>query len=137
MLSLCLQELEKQYSDNLDIQTMSVYISKLKPSPQTIGVGLSIITLRYYGIVDAEEDNPIKLELMIEPESPLHFIESRRRKKKLKSDVEFNSNFLEYYWEVVIQVEKVYDRPKAASIRLEATDSKGFRSKSDSFIIYY
>lgn len=116
---------------------MSVYISKLKPSPQTIGVGRSTITLSYYGIVDAEEDNPIRLDLMIEPETPLHFIESMRKKKKLKNDVEFNSNFLEYFWDVEIQVDKVDDRPKAASIRLEATDSKGFRSKSDSFIIYY
>jgi hypothetical protein len=126
-----------RYIDNQNLQTMSVYISKLKPSPQTIGVGLSTITLSYYGIVDAEEDNSVRLDLMIEPETPLYFIESRRKKKKLRTDVQFTSNFLEYFWGVQIQVDEVSDRPKVASIRLEATDSKGFRSKSDSFIIYY
>lgn len=116
---------------------MSVYISKLLPNPQTIKGGATPVSIKYYGIIDSEEDNPIKLELMIEPGSNVFILEGGKRKKKVEKFIDFNSSFLAYSWEVEIEVALVSDVPKAASIRLEATDSNGFKSKSDSFIIYH
>lgn len=116
---------------------MSVYISKLKPNPQTIRTGISAVSVEFYGIVDSEEDNPINLELMIEPVSGLFFLENGEAVKKVKKSLEFNDSFLSYTWDVEIEVRQVSDVPKAASIRLEVIDSKGFKSKSDSFVIYH
>lgn len=116
---------------------MGIDVSKLRPLPSTLNEGVTKVIMSYYGVVDNPEDNPVNLKLYIEPSSPAFFIEKGQRKKILNKKEKFNTVPAMYKWEVYIEIIETPTTPTACSLLLEATDSKGYKSKTKSFFIYH
>lgn len=119
---------------------MGVDVSKLTVSPESVSKGITAVTVQYYGVVYNSNDNPVSLKLYIEPLGPLSFIENGNRTKLLKSAETFNINVPALYtWQIEIELLGI-DKPTSptsCSIRLEVTDKHGYKSSTNSFIIYH
>jgi hypothetical protein len=140
MLRSCFLVLEIQFLNKTKKLIMGVDISKLTVSPESLSKGITSVTLQYYGVVYNSNDNPVSLKLLIEPLGPLSFIENGNRTKLLKSAKTFNINVPALYtWQIEIELlgKDIPPSPKSCSIRLEATDKHGYKSSTNSFIIYY
>jgi hypothetical protein len=117
---------------------MGVDVSRLNPSPQQLRKGVTVVDISYYGIVDNPNDNPVSLELHIEPLSPLFFVENGTRTKVLTGTKTLSATAPELcVWQTHIEVTQKPAVPKACALRLEATDAHGYKSKTTSFVIYY
>ncbi|CAC9975937.1 hypothetical protein [Flavobacterium panici] len=117
---------------------MGVDVSKLTPSPSVLQAGVTNVTMSFYGIVDAAEDNAVSLKLYVDPSLPVFFIEKGNQKKVLSIKKTISHSDLAIYtWNVDIEVVNASPEPVACSLRLEATDSKGYKSSTNSFFIYH
>lgn len=117
---------------------MGVDVSKLSPSPSTLKKGMTNVAISYNAIVSSAADNPVKLNLYIDPAAPAYFIENGVQVKTITKNVQINPGGLATYtWQIVIEITEKPSVPKACSLRLEASTPNDFRSSTNSFVIYH
>jgi hypothetical protein len=125
----------KQFLNN---NIMAIDVSKLVPTLQNLKEGLNTVEMTYYGIVDNTADNPVRIKLYIEPSVPLFFIDNGVRTKVLKNVKPFSHTVPTLQsWTIKIDVTETFPAPKACALRLEATDAHGYKSSTNSFVIYF
>lgn len=116
---------------------MGVDVSKLKPTPGIVKNGRTNLTITFNGLVDDLSDNKVNLSFFVEPEQDLFIIDnSGERKKSVKWKESFKTVPASYSKQMILEVTGGTSAPASCSLRLEAIDSKGYRSSSNSFIIY-
>lgn len=117
---------------------MGVDVSKLSPVPQQLKKGNTSVQLSYNGVVDAANDNDVSLELLIDPGAPVVIIdENGASSKSVKWKQKFPLSVKSLSKTVTLTVTKVVTKPQSCSLRLEATDARGFRSACNSHIIIF
>lgn len=116
---------------------MGVDVSKLKSSLVQLKRGTTNVSITFYGVIDGAADNPVKLELLLEPKTPVFFIDGKRRLKNIKLQKQFSSEPQQHTWPVQIEVTEQPEGPQGCSLRLESADNLGYKSIVNSFVIYH
>lgn len=116
---------------------MSLDVNNLVIEPISLKKGDKQCLISFKGILTTADGNPVKLNLFIDPEEPVFVIDAAQNElKRLTFPEEMNGALKDYSVNVVLRVKDKPAKPTRVSIRLEGEDAKGFRSSTNSFIIY-
>ncbi|NOT49762.1 MAG: hypothetical protein HOP10_00620 [Chitinophagaceae bacterium] len=116
---------------------MSLDVSVLKPDPGKIKKGVTSVKFTYNGIVSGVTDNKVTLELFLDPEAPIFIGDADGNlNKSIVYTQNFPSAIKSLSKTIAITVTQV-TALRSCRLRLEARDSKGFRSACNSHIIIF
>jgi hypothetical protein len=116
---------------------MSLDVSALTITPNSFKKGQRTATISYTGLVDNVSDNPVTLDFMVEPAAPVFIIASNGSSvKSVRWRETFGTTHGTFTKTITIKVTTTPGSPQSCSLRLEAKDSKGNRSATNSFLIF-
>lgn len=115
---------------------MGVDVSKLKLEPMVLTEEETNATITFNALVDNLDDNEVRLTFFVEPNQPVFILDNNNeRKKSVRWNDSFATSPASYSKQVLLFVEGGEGTASSCSIRIEAADSQGYRSSSNSFLI--
>jgi hypothetical protein len=116
---------------------MSIDVSRLQIIPNSFRRGQRNAQILFTGLVGSLSDNNVRLTLMIEPDAPVYFLDANGNNVKvLRWSQQFGTTPDVFPKNVTVRVTTTPTQPESCSLRLEALDSKGYRSATNAFLIY-
>jgi hypothetical protein len=116
---------------------MSLDVNNLGIQPLTLKKGDKQCLVSFKGILTTVAGNPVKLNLFIDPMEPVFVIDAAQNElKRLTFSEDMDGGLKDYSVNIVLRVKEKPAQPTRVSIRLEGEDAKGFRSSTNSFVVY-
>jgi len=116
---------------------MSIDISQLKPSPDTVVAGTNNVTVNWQAFADNPADNDVSLQLFVDPLGPIYILDNGNRVKSFVWSQTFPINKVSPLSKALV-IEGVpagVPLPVSCSLRLEATSKQGYKTACNSHII--
>lgn len=117
---------------------MGVDISQLSSPSEPLKKGDTSVDFSYNGIVAAANDNDVSLELFLDPDAPIVLMDADGiSNKSIKWKQKFPLTVKKLSKTMTLTVTRKLDKPQSCSLRLEATDARGFKSACNSHLIIF
>jgi hypothetical protein len=110
---------------------MGIAIRRLKPVPEKLISGEQKIIIKFEGVIDEEEDNPVKLTLSLDNTAPVFFTNGTQGPKITEDSKNFDTKIKEYEMEVVVKKTGSYI---ACGLQLLAKSKSGEVSSCRGFV---
>jgi len=116
---------------------MSIDVSRLRIVPNSFKRGQRNAQIVFTGLVGSLTDNNVRLVLLAEPDAPVYFVDANGNNvKKLPWSRQFGTTPNVFTKDIKVRVTTTPAQAESCSLRLEAIDSKGYRSATNAFLIY-